>query len=205
MDRRPTIRQTAASLLLSLVAGCAGHAEPRAAAPLWVIRLGAVETYGPGIVSASPRDVRFRLARPAHIIVLRVTRDGSIEPVFPVRGDEVTQQGVGQHFVEAPDSESIAPATRLLDPVLRSPEALVRAARPAPPPASPIVDSTARYWLVIASDVATSAGELRARLESMRREYRSVQAELEALARALTAGRATTWAAYYAQAEAERP
>jgi hypothetical protein len=199
------MRQAAASLLLSLVAGCAGHAAPRAEAPLAVTRLGAVDTYGPGIVSASPRDVRFKLARPAHVIVLRVERDGSIEPVFPVRGDDVTQQGVGQHFVEAPEPERVAPATRLLDPVLRSPDALVRAGRLAPPPASPIVDSTARYWLVIASDVATSADELRARLEAMRREYRGVQAEVEALARGLTAGRATTWAAYYARAEAARP
>ena len=194
------MRQAAASLLLSLIAGCAGHVAPRTTAPLAVTRLGAVDAYGPGIVSASPRDVRFRLARPAHVIVLRVEHDGSIEPVFPLRGDDVTQQGVGQHFVEAAEPERVAPAARLLEPVLRSPDALVRAGRPAPPPASPIVDSTGCYWLVVASDVATSAGELRTRLEAMRREYRSVPAELEALARGLTAGRATTWAAYYARA-----
>ncbi len=199
------MHQAAAALLLSLVAGCAGHSAPRAAAPLSVTRLGAADAYGPGIVSASRHDLRFRLARPAHIIVLRVEHDGSIVPVFPARSDDVTQQGVGQHFVEAPEPDPVAPATRFLEPVLRSPDALVRAGRPAPPPASPLVDSTARYWLVVASDVATSASELRARLEAMRREYRSVQAELEALARGLTAGRATTWAAYYAAAEAERP
>src|SRR5437762_11591197 len=39
--------------------------------------------------------------------------------------------------------------------------------------ALPILDSTARYWLVIASDVATSAGELRARLESRSEEHTS--------------------------------
>ena len=150
--------------------------------------------------------MRFELAQPAHVIVLRVEPDGTIEPVFPLRNDEPTQQQVGWHYMEAPEAESGAPTARILDPVLRSPDALVRAGHPAPPPASPIVDSTApTYWLVVASDVPTSASQVHSLLQSTGREYRSVKAELEALPRALLEGRATTWAAYYARAEAERP
>jgi hypothetical protein len=107
---------------------------------------------------------------------------------------------VGQHYVEAAEPATVNPATRLLDPVLRSPDALVRAGRAAPAPESARVDSTTHYWLLVTSDVQTSASELRTRLEAMRRTYPSVQAELEALARGLVATRATLWAAYYAAA-----
>src|SRR5437870_4914349 len=134
------MRMTAASLLPSLLAACGGHAAPHLAAPLAVTRLGAADVYGPGIMSVSIHEVRFELARPAHVIVLRVGADGTIEPVFPQRDDAATRQDVGWHYVEAPEPESGAPTARILDPVLRSPDALVRAAHEAPPPASPIMD-----------------------------------------------------------------
>ncbi len=197
------MRKTTAPALL-LVAACGGHPAPRSWGPLAVTRLGAADAYGPGIVSVSPSEVRFELAQPAHVIVLRIEQDGTIDRIFPQRDDEPTQQQVGWHYMEAPEPEVGAPP-RILEPVLRSPDDLVRAGRRAPPPASPIVDSMApTYWLVVASDVPTSASQVQSLLRSARREYRSVKVELEALPRTLVVGRATTWAAYYARAEAEQ-
>jgi len=197
------MRKTTAPALL-LVAACGGHPAPRSWGPLAVTRLGAADAYGPGIVSVSPSEVRFELTQPAHVIVLRIEQDGTIDRIFPQRDDEPTEQQVGWHYMEAPEPEPGAPP-RILEPVLRSPDDLVRAARRAPPPASPIADSTApTYWLVVASDVPTSASQVHSLLRSTHREYRSVKVELEALPRALVEGRAKTWAAYYARAEVEQ-
>src|SRR5207253_1365417 len=54
------------------------------------------------------------------------------------------------------------------------------------------------FWLVVVSDVATSASEVRAQLQAMKLDFSSVKAELEALPKALVGNRAGSWAAYYA-------
>ena len=80
---------------------------------------------------------------------------------------------------------------------------LARAGRRAPPPGADLGDSVSTppaFWLVIVSDVATNASEVRTRLQAMKLEFPSVKAELEALPKALVAKRAGSWAAYYAPA-----
>src|SRR5207248_6171472 len=70
-----------------------------------VTRLGAADAYGPGITTVSAGQVQFTLARPAHVIVLRVAQDGGIEPILP-RAGEPTQYEAGLHGVEGPPLHS---------------------------------------------------------------------------------------------------
>jgi len=166
-----------------------------------VTRLGAADAYGPGITTVSAGQVQFTLARPAHVIVLRVAQDGGIEPILP-RAGEPTQYEAGLHGVEGPPLDATG-GSPVHEPVLRSAEALARAGRRAPPPGADLGDSVSTppaFWLVIVSDVATNASEVRTRLQAMKLEFPSVKAELEALPKALVAKRAGSWAAYYAPA-----
>jgi hypothetical protein len=184
--------------LFALVA--AGRVAAGQAPPASLTRLGSADDYGPGITSVSPQVVELTLLRPAHVIVLRVERDGSILPVFPTREDDHTQYQVGPHSFEALPV-AVGPTPEARDPVLRTPGAVARVGRRAPPPgedvAGPIV-APRFYWLVIVSDVPTTARAVRTELESMTRAYRTVKAELEALPRVVLAKRAGSWAAYYA-------
>ncbi|HEX4628488.1 MAG TPA: hypothetical protein VH137_06830 [Gemmatimonadales bacterium] len=168
-------------------------------------RLGTPDLYGPGIVVAASDRVQFFLTRPAYVIVLRVDADGSIDPVFPRSSGAYTTsapQEPGAYVVTARDS---APAARALppEPVIRSAAALARHGQQAPPPPGALgaPGAPARsYWLVIAADVATSAREVRTRLQAMSLLFRSLEGELTALPRALVATRTGNWAAYYVPA-----
>jgi hypothetical protein len=170
-----------------------------------VTRLGARDAYGPGIVGATSQQLQFELTRPAHVIVLRVDVDGTIEPVFPQAEDSVTQKAASRHVVAAAEfARAPEQAARPTDPVIRSADALAREGRRARPSAAggedqPLAAATA-YWLLIVSDVATSAAEVQARLEATNREFPTMQAELDGLTRALMGRRTRQWAAFYTPA-----
>ena len=173
-----------------------------------VTRLGSRTAYGPGIVGAAARRVEFELTRPAHVIVLLVDPDGSIQPVFPASGENTTERAAGRQVVElnatsgagqaGPEASHAAP------PVMRSAQQLAREGEPARPSATgdddPRVAPVTAYWLVIVSDVPTTADEVQERLEAMTLQFSSLKAELEALARALVARRTKVWAASYTPA-----
>src|SRR3989454_793959 len=157
-----------------------------------------------GSAGAGPRAwaagrVQFNLVRRAQVFVLGVGQGGGIEPIAP-RGGEPTQYDAGLHGVEGPPPDA-AGGSPVHEPVLRSAAALARAGRRAPPPGADLGDSVVTpkaFWLVVVSDVGTSASAVRARLQAMKLEFPSVKAELEALPKALVGKRAGSWAAYYA-------
>ncbi|HEV8399733.1 MAG TPA: hypothetical protein VGQ18_07830 [Gemmatimonadales bacterium] len=176
--------------------------------PLPVTRLGQRTTYGSGIVAASARRVEFELTRPAHVIVLLVDPDGGIQPVFPASGERTTERAAGRQVVELNAPTGAAQAGRegphAAPPVMRTAQQLASEGERARPSATG--DDEARvalvlpYWLVITSDIATTAEEIQAKLESMNLQFSSQKAELEALARGLMARRTKAWAASYAPA-----
>jgi len=159
-------------------------------------------------VAAADRRVEFELTRPAHIIVLRVDPDGSIQPVFPAWGERTTERAAGRQVVELKAVTGAAPAgpdvPHAAPPVMRSAQQMASEGERARPRATgddePRVMPVTAYWLVIVSDVATTAEEVQERLEAMTLQFSSQQAELEALARALVARRTKVWAASYAPA-----
>jgi len=175
-----------------------------------VSRLGSRTAYGPGIVAAEARRVEFELTRAAHVIVLLVDPDGSIQPVFPASGERTTERAAGRQVVElkavpgaaqaggGPDVPHAAP------PVVRTAQQLAMEGERARPRATgddePQVAPVTPYWLVIVSDVPTTAEEVQERLEAMTLQFSSMKAELEGLARGLTARRTKLWAASYAPA-----
>jgi hypothetical protein len=171
--------------------------------PPSVTRLGTRDLYGPGIVTASSYQLQFELARPAHVIVLRVDPDGSIQPVFPAPEDQQTEKPSGRHALEAlpaAPAERTTEATGSLDPVLRTAQGVARQGTQVRPSAvgdEPVSIKPKAYWLLIVSDVATSADDLQSRLETMQRDFPSITAELEGLARELTKRRTRKWTAYY--------
>ena len=221
--------QRARCSVLALLVGVGGCAGSNAPALLLTpqTRTGLGEGYGPGIVSASARAMRFQLAIPAHVIVLRVTEDG-VERVSPRAGNDPTERP-GLHGVSAlttrrrdvtgtnladfssgPGSLSCVP---VLDPNLN--------AKPDPTCVERVAASTGSrpfattregqlkvneigYWLLIVSDVRTTPEELRLRLrgfESNELEEAVDDASLltvvQQLPGVLVGGRTTNWAAYY--------
>jgi len=174
--------------------------------PLPVTRLGQRTTYGPGIVAAAARRVEFDLTRSAHVIVLLVDPDGSIQPVFPASGENTTERAAGRQVVELNASTVTAQTGREVPhaapPVMRTAQQLASEGERARPSATgddaPALVTP--YWLVITSDVPTTAEDLQSRLEAMTLQFSSQKAELEAVARQLMARRTKAWAASYAPA-----
>jgi hypothetical protein len=213
-------------VVVGLLAGAACARQ----APLPVLltpqsRLGLGEGFGPGIVTATARTLTFQLAAAAHVIVLRVMDDGTIEQVQPLRGGDPLVHP-GAHAVTAsgarvaatskgripplgsavfgPGSLSCVP---ILDPNLRAkPDpacAAQEAARAAnmlqadPPPPSQVRDDEAGYWLLIVSDAPTAPGELEARLQQLDVDAGSLLGYVRQIPSALVGGRTTNWSAYY--------
>ncbi len=165
-----------------------------------VTRLGAARSFGPGILQASTLELRFELIRPAHVIVLQLDPSGGITPLFPLDSTASLREA-GVHALTAPPPVvASAREVRVTQPVLQTAAELARAGRQARPPAVDIPDTAAAvaYWLLIVSDAPTSGAELRAELESMRLNFRSVDEELRALPKTLVARRTKDWGAYYA-------
>jgi len=173
-----------------------------------VTRLGSRTAFGPGIVAAAARRVEFELTRPAHVIVLLVDPDGSIQPVFPASGENTTERAAGRQVVELKATAGPAQAgpevPHAAPPVMRSAQQLASEGERARPSATgddePRVTPVTAYWLVIVSDVPTTAEEIEERLGAMTLQFSSLKAELEALARGLVARRTKVWAASYTPA-----
>lgn len=194
------------SIIAALLA--APHAVWAQAGSLPVNRLGSRTEFGPGIVAAAAKRVEFELTRPAHVIVLLVDPDGSIQPVFPASGESTTERTAGRQVVElkatAGPAQPGPEVPHAAPPVMRSAQQLASEGERARPRATgddePRVAPVTSYWLVITSDVPTTAEDVQARLESMTLQFSSLKAELEALARGLVARRTKQWAASYAPA-----
>ena len=203
--------------LLSLLAFslASAHSQaPGAASPapqppptLAVTRLGSKDAYGAGIVAVQDDAILVELSRAAHVILVRVDEDGSIQPVFPTPGDTSNALPAGRHIVGIvglqPNWSGPVPAAPSYEPVVRSADALARQGRTARPSATGDDDPLARraavaHWLLVVADVPTSAEDVETLLSSMPRDFSSMKAELEAVAQALTKRRAHLWSAFYA-------
>ena len=188
-----TLRALAAAVL---VASTGLHAQRPG---LRVTRLGAARSFGPGIVEATYAELKFELTREAHVIVLQVDPNGGITPMFPVdSGPGLRPSGV--HVLTAPAPVALTGnEARINDPVLQTAAELARSGRAVRPPAVSVGEEApiVVYWLVIVSDIPTSAQEVRTQLETMALNYRSVDDELRALPGALVGQRGKGWGAYF--------
>lgn len=183
-----------ATFLLVVATSLGAQAAPR------VTRLGAAKSYGPGILQATLSQVRFEITKDAFVIVLQLDQNGGISPMFPTDSEPPLRPS-GVHTLTTPKPAVLAgDAARYEDPVLSTAAELARGGRSVRPPAAGMPDtaSIVAYWLVIVSDVATSGPELRAQLEAMELNFRSVEAELRALPAALVGKRTKAWGAYWA-------
>lgn len=83
---------------------CAAHPRPRAAVPLRAEAVGAVETYGPGLVATddSGETVTFVLLASAGVTVMRVWPGWRLELLYPTRNRDTTYFQTGTHVVQVP-------------------------------------------------------------------------------------------------------
>jgi len=199
------VRKLPLSMLALLIAvdGCA-----RSPGPALLLtpqtQFGLGEGYGPGIIAVNARAMRFELAMPAHVIVVRVTEDG-IEQVSPnsgrdppiARGPHWVKVAPDRHpidiagpdpadFSSGPGSLSCVP---VLDPNLN--------AKPAGPVRLGGSVNDIGYWLLIVSDARTPADELKHRLGRIESADTPLLTLVQELPGALVGGRTTKWAAYY--------
>ena len=164
-----------------------------------VTRVGSAKAFGPGIIYASVRELRFEIRVAAEVIVLQVDPSGGITPMFPT-DSEPGMRPPGVHILTAPLPVDSAPGEEpRLGRTVATAQDLARGGRSVRPPAAGLPDtaSVIAYWLLIVSDVPTTAQEVRAQLESMPLEYTSVESELNALPAALIAKRTKQWGAFY--------
>jgi hypothetical protein len=196
------MRFSTVSSLIALLGGAPLTAqEPQVAAPR-IKQLGTRGAYGAGIILAASRQLTFELADPAHVVVLRVEPDGSIEPVLAAASDTATPLAGGRHTVEAAPAGALATSGSVekpREPVMRSAQGVAREGvavfkratgdDPEPPPMA--------YWLLIVSDARLTADEVQKRLERMPLNFPTIQVEVEKLARELTRGRTRWWTALY--------
>ncbi|HZE93744.1 MAG TPA: hypothetical protein VEZ49_03475 [Gemmatimonadales bacterium] len=181
-------------------------ASPAPPAPPTVTRLGSKDAYGAGIVAVQDDAILVELSSAGHIIVVRVDEDGSIQPVFPTAADKSNALPAGRHIVGIvglqPNWSGPVPAAPSYEPIVRSADALARQGRAARPSATgddpPETGPPVAHWLLVVSDVATSAEDVESLLSAMSRDFSSMQAELEGVARALTNRRTRHWTGFYA-------
>jgi hypothetical protein len=174
-------------------------------------RFGLGDSYGPGIDSASSHWIRFEIAVPAHVIVLRVT-DAGIEQVHPVSGPDYALQAgahsmrgcaltIRDHGDDISDSYTracVRESDRAAKPVPSGVTAVESVFQLTEAGASrPLADERG-YWLLIVSDVATPARQLSHWLGLIDTEDDSLLVTtVLALPSLLVGGRTTNWAGYY--------
>jgi hypothetical protein len=105
--------------------GCASPPRSRLAVPLKAEGVGAVETFGPGLVGTddSGGTVTFALTASAGVAVVRVWPRWRVEPLYPTRDRDTTYFQTGVHVVQV---SRPAPWDTL---VVRPPAAAGQAAR----------------------------------------------------------------------------
>jgi hypothetical protein len=92
---------TLAALVPCLAVACASAPRPRAVVPLVTAAVGAVETYGPGLVATddSGETLIFTLEASASISIVRVWPSNRLEPLYPMRSRDSTYFQSGTHTV----------------------------------------------------------------------------------------------------------
>jgi hypothetical protein len=214
--------------LVAVVVFCAGACARQAPLPVLLTpqaRLGLGEGFGPGIAAATARSMTFQLDTAAHVIVLRVLDDGTIEQVQPQQGGDpiihsgahtVTARGAAASSVShgrvpplgsaafGPGSLSCVP---ILDENLRAKPDPACAAQEAQrsarlqeqsgAPPTRMRDDEAGYWLLIVSDAPTAPMELESRLQQLDLDAESLLEYVRQVPSALVGGRTTNWSAYY--------
>jgi hypothetical protein len=173
--------------------------------PPTVARLGSRDAFGPGIMAVQHDAIQVELKDAGHIIVVRVDADGSIQPVFPTPDDTSNALPAGRHVVAIlglqPELSTPATAAPALEPVIRTADQIARQGRQARPSATgddPVrpVEPVA-HWLLIVSDIPTSATEVESLLGAMTHDFPSMKAELETVAKALMHRRTRRWTGFY--------
>jgi hypothetical protein len=94
------VRLAIVCLLSFALAQCAARPAPAPLTPSPQGRIGAADIFGPGIVVASSRILRFVLARPASVIVLQVFPDG-IDVITPRHSHDRSEFPAGDHRIDA--------------------------------------------------------------------------------------------------------
>lgn len=188
-----------ATTLLIVAWAARGQALTAQRAALDVVRDGDSTRFGPGITAASHRMMKYELIRPAHVIVLRVTTAGQIEPVFPERSGDRTERKAGKHGISVGD---VAVALREYRVEGAPAESKIGRFDPTTgriAPASQTEGEPATFWLLIASDVPTTALQLQDLLRALQ-PLPDLDALIKALPRAILSDRTTSWASYVTQA-----
>jgi len=199
--REEAMTMKAATMLcvLAMRAAATTAAAQHTAAVAQLTR-GVADSFGPGFTALSMDRVQFQLTRPANVILLWVSSDGSIDLYYPLRSGDRNARQAGRHALGTGDVKS-----PIENPTIRGAPASTRPGQFAPAApggtvaGSRVTDSseTAGYWALIVGDEPTSAAQVQDRLLPMSREG-TVNDVLERLGPILMEGRARLWAAYFA-------
>jgi hypothetical protein len=218
------LRNLAVSVLALMVSagGCARHTIPTVVLTPQS-RVGPGEEYDLTIVTVTPYDVDFNLARPGYVVALRLTEGGGVQLVAPLGGKARTKPGT--HYLRAATvrdggmtwvEESYWTPVFGLQPPCTGPQdqrasmglpGCVDAAPYGPPgeehrmrvPVSGTAGSALPgYWLVIVSDTPTTASDVWRRLAALDRSDTSLMNFVRALPQRLIASRTANWSASYA-------
>lgn len=170
-----------------------------------VTRLGSRDAFGPGIVAVQNDAIQLELKDAGHIIVLRVDADGSIQPVFPTPDDTSNALPAGRHVVAIlglqPGLSTPLTAAPSLEPIIRTADQVARQGRQARPSATgddPVMPvKPVAHWLLVVSDIPTTATEVESLLGAMSHDFPSMKAELETVAKALMNRRTRRWTGFY--------
>jgi hypothetical protein len=175
-------------------------AGQRALDPAEVYKYGDAPRFGPGITHASHRVLKYELIRPAHVIVLLVSSNGQVEQVFPERDGDKTEKKAGRHGISVGDVATAIRQYRVEGAPAESKIGRFDPQRGGAVAAGGVTETAPlTYWLVIASDVPTTALELQSELRALR-PVESLDALVEVLPKALVGPRTTSWASYVTQA-----
>jgi len=165
-----------------------------------VYKYGDAPRFGRGITHASDRVLKYELGRPSHIIILRVSSNGQVQQVFPERAGDKTEQKAGRHGISVGDVATAlreyrvegAPAESKIGRFDPRNGGMVTAGGVTP-------GDAVTYWMVIASDVPTTALELQEAIRTLA-PVESLDALVEILPKALVGFRTQSWASYVTQA-----
>lgn len=163
----------------------------------------------------SAGSITYKLDNRAYVIVLRVMEGGTIEQLLPSGSGVTRATPKGTYPIEAMPPPAYPPAPQVPagivygpcasvsdtaftkpDPDCWTPDRALMASDPRPVPRRGR-DVEAGYWLVITSDVATSAAAVDARLRALDLEDGTLLHTVRQIPAALIGGHTTNWSAFY--------